>query len=103
MQEASSHTVASQVPGGLDERGIKRARQKFEQLDVDQSGTLQEDALVSLATWVFNTVHPDAVTMDEAHITKLARKIRDRHDSVGDGGMNINEFSSPRIFTAHSE
>ena len=89
---ASSHTVAS-LPKGLDERAIKRAHQKFQQFDVDQSGTLQGDELVSLATWVFKNFHPDAATMDESKITKLARKIRDRHDSDGDGGMDINEFT----------
>ena len=62
----------------------KRARKKFDQLDVDSSGYLDGKEIDLLAEWVWSSFHPDK-KIDSTTLYVEANKLRTRCDRNRDG------------------
>ena len=69
----------------------KRARKKFDQLDVDSSGYLDGEEIDRLAEWVWSSFHPGK-TIDSRTLHAEAAKLWHRCDKNGDGKVDRHEF-----------
>jgi len=68
-----------------------KAQDKFEELDVDGSGQLEDRELFSLAEWVWKSFRPGQ-NITEEDAAKEAAKIMRRCDTNGDGSLDGEEF-----------
>ena len=88
--------------GGEEEEGrasavkdwsLLRAQMKFDRLDVDGSGYLEGDEVLTLAEWVWSSFHPENVPLSPRNREELAAKLLRRLDTNHDGRMSFVEFS----------
>lgn len=75
------------------EKELKRARKKFDQMDADGSGTLEGDELQQLAIWVFGSFHVGGEPISDERKQKEAEKLRKRLDEDGNGKLDFEEFT----------
>ena len=93
------------VAGALSDSGIKhgsvvdavvtetRAQKKFNQLDVDGSGTLHGDAVLALVDWVWSSFHDgERLTREEVRRSEAQKLLRRCHSS--DGSIGRAEFEA---------
>ena len=85
--EAQRAEDASAAAAALD-----RARTKFAELDVDNSGKLERGELENLSLWVFDSFHPGGKTLTAEEQEKEAQKLLDKMDDNGDGELSLEEF-----------
>jgi hypothetical protein len=78
----------------LQEKELKRARKKFEQMDADGNGTLEGDELAQLAVWVFDSFHVNGEPISDERKAKEAAKLKKRLDEDGNGKLDFDEFAS---------
>ena len=77
----------------LCHRVVMRARKKFDQLDLDGNGTLEEDELLRLANWVWNSFHPNGAPLGNAERQVEKDKLLMRLDTNEDQKMDFEEFA----------
>ena len=77
----------------LCHRVVMRAHKKFDQLDLDGNGTLEEDELLRLANWVWNSFHPNGAPLSNAERQVEKDKLLMRLDTNEDQKMDFEEFA----------
>ena len=82
------------VEGLVIDRELKRARKKFEQMDVDGSGALEAAEMEKLAMWVFDSFHPGGEPLAAERRQQEAQKLLGRMDADGDGRLDFDEFAA---------
>ena len=64
---------------------IPKARDLFDQMDKDNSGTLEREELNALAQWVFSNFHPEGEVLSDEQRNTEAEKLMKRLDKNEDG------------------
>ena len=75
------------------ERAINRAQKKFDQMDLDGSGALEENELLRLADWVWNSFNPGGCALSDEERVCEKDKLLQRLDNNADQKMDFDEFS----------
>ena len=78
---------AAQIEGSL-----AAARKKFDELDADSSGALEQGEIEKLAQWVFAQFHPDGEPMSPQQQDSEMAKLMEL-DTNKDGKLDFDEFS----------
>ena len=70
---------------------LKKAKKKFDELDVDDSGALETEEIKKLAEWVFGEFHADGEKMSEQQCDSEMAKLMEL-DTNKDGKLDFEEF-----------
>ena len=77
----------------LDEL-LRRAAEKFAELDSDGSGYLEGDELIKLGTWVWHSVKFDGEPLPADKALEIGSRVLKGDDGDGDGRMSFVEFEA---------
>eukprot|EP00494_Astrolonche_serrata_P030707 UN30975 len=71
---------------------LGRAKTKFDEFDIDASGSLGSDETLLLADWVWNNFEPDGAPLSQKQRLEVANKLIEKYDDNGDGTLDFPEF-----------
>jgi len=71
---------------------LGRAKTKFDQYDVDNSGTLGTDEVLQIADWVWQNFEPNGEPLKETQRLELANHLIDKYDRDNSKTLNFKEF-----------
>ena len=74
-------------------RVLGRAQKKFDQLDTNSDGMLDERELLGLADWVWGSFHPGGRPLSQQERRAEADKLLGRLDANQDQQMDFDEFA----------
>jgi len=71
---------------------LGRAKTKFDEYDLDSSGSLGANEILHLADWVWNNFEPGGEALNQNSRLHLANVLLNKYDVNGDGTLNFTEF-----------